>query len=266
MPRLHLVELEDLPWLPAPVRDAATGYLQLMIHQSDVFAPAVPLLARAVSRTGASRIVDLCSGGGGPWRRLAGALRDAGAARPVLLTDRYPNPGAAAAVRGGDPATPVALHPEPIDATQVPSSLEGFRTIFSAFHHFRPADARTVLADAVADGAPIAIFEGTKRNPTCFLFMLLTPLLVVLGMPAVRPFRVTNLLFTYLLPLVPLVVLWDGIVSTLRTYHVEELRALVATVPGHDRYDWEIGEASGRGPIPMQYLVGTPRAVQLSPS
>lgn len=266
MPRLHLVELEDLPWFPAPVRDAATGYLQMMIHQSDAFGPAVPLLSDAISRTGAGRIVDLCSGGGGPWRRLSAALRDAGVSRPVLLTDRYPNVGAVHAVNGGDTAVPVALHPAPVDATQVPSSLDGFRTMFSAFHHFRPHDARAVLADAVADGAPIAIFERTKRNLTCFLLMLVTPLFVLLGMPAVRPFRVTNLLFTYLIPLVPIVVIWDGIVSTLRTYSVEELRALVASVPGQEQFDWSIGEAAGRGPLPMLYLVGTPRAVQTSPS
>jgi hypothetical protein len=262
MPRLHLVELEDLPWLPAPVRDAATGYLQLMIHQSDAFAPAVPLLADAVSRSGAVRIVDLCSGGGGPWRRMSAALRDAGVSRPLLLTDRYPNPGAVHAVTGGSASLSVAMHPASVDATQVPASLEGFRTMFSAFHHFRPHDARAVLADAVADGTSIAIFERTKRNLTCFLLMMVTPLFVLLGMPAVRPFRLTNLLFTYLLPLVPLVVLWDGIVSTLRTYDVEELRALVATVPGQERFDWSIGEAAGRGPLPMLYLVGLPRAMQ----
>lgn len=262
MPRRHLVELEDLPWLPAPVRDAATGYLQMMIHQSDAFAPAVPLLADALTRTGARRVVDLCSGGGGPWRRLSAALRESGAPRPVVLTDRYPNAGAARAVTGGDPSFDVTLHPAPVDATDVPSSLEGFRTMFSAFHHFRPHHARAVLADAVADGVPIAIFERTKRNVTCFLLMLLTPLFVLLGMPAVRPFRLTNLLFTYLIPLVPVVVLWDGIVSTLRTYSVEELRALVAEVPGRERYDWSIGEAAGRGPLPMLYLVGTPRGAQ----
>lgn len=262
MPRLHLVELEDLPWLPASVRDAATGYLQMMIHHGDAFAPAVPLLADAVRRSGATRFVDLCSGGGGPWRRLVAALRDAGAERPVLLSDRYPNPGAVQAVTQGHASIDVALHPAPVDATRVPASLDGFRTMFSAFHHFRPHDARAVLADAVARGVPIAIFERTKRNLSCFLLMLMTPLFVVLGMPAVRPFRLTNLFFTYLVPLVPIVVLWDGIVSTLRTYSVPELRALVASVPGQERFDWSVGEATGRGPLPMLYLVGVPRVMQ----
>lgn len=262
MPRLHLVELEDLPWLPAPVRDALTGYLQLMIHQGDAFSPAVPLLAEAMIRTGAPRIVDLCSGGGGPWKRLAPALRAAGVTRPILLTDRYPNPGAEAAVQDGSADGSVTLHPTSVDAMQVPPELTGFRTMFTAFHHFRPREARAVLADAVSQNAPIAIFERTKRNLTCFLLMLLTPLFVLLIMPAVRPFRLSNLVFTYLIPLVPLVVLWDGLVSTLRTYSADELRALVADTPGHDRFDWSAGEVAGGGPLPMLYLVGTPRAMQ----
>jgi hypothetical protein len=41
---------------------------------------------------------------------------------------------------------------EPVDATQVPGQLPGFRTMFQAFHHLRPEQARAMLADAVAKG------------------------------------------------------------------------------------------------------------------
>jgi hypothetical protein len=90
--------------------------------------------------------------------------------------------------------------------------------------------------------------------------MFLTPIMTVLMMPRVRPFRWTNLLFTYFVPLVPLMVLWDGVVSCLRTYDVRELRALVESVSGGERYDWEIGELAGKAPIPVTYLIGVPRA------
>jgi hypothetical protein len=137
--------------------------------------------------------------------------------------------------------------------------------MFSAFHHFAPEQARAVLSDAVAGDHPIAIFEATKRNAACLAFMLLTPVLVLLLMPRVRPVRLTNLLFTYLPPIVPLFVLWDGLVSCLRTYDVGDLRALVASVPGADRFDWDIGERPGAGPIPMTYLIGTPRRAGAAP-
>lgn len=260
MPRLQLVELEDLPWFPSPVRDAATGYLQLVIDVSDPYAPAAPELVAAIRRSGATRLVDLCSGGGGPWRRLKGELEAAGLDLPVVLTDKFPNPGAAEAVRANGAAGAITLHAQPVDATQVPPALGDFRTMFSAFHHFPPHSARAVLDDVVRNGVPIAIFEATKRNPTCFLFMFLAPVMTLLLMPRVRPFRWTNLLFTYVIPLVPLMVLWDGLVSCLRTYDVGELRALADSVPGSERFEWDIGELAGKNPIPVTYLLGIPRS------
>lgn len=259
MARLQLVELEDLPWIPAPIRDAVTGYLQATIDLSDPYAPIVPKLAAAVQRSGATRIVDLCSGGGGPWKRLRGALEGAEVAVPLLLTDRYPNLGAVGAVLAGKGSAPVAMHDMPVDATRVPAALGGFRTIFTAFHHFAPDGARAILRDAVARREPIGVFEATKRNAACIAFTLLTPLVTLMMMPRVRPFRWTNLLFTYLIPVVPLMVVWDGVVSCLRTYDVEELRVLAREADPDGHFDWEIGESFQRGPIPVTYLIGTPR-------
>jgi hypothetical protein len=92
--RRHLVELEDLSWWPRVFRDAATDYLVAAIRHAKVYNGLVPRLAAAVKRSGADRIVDLCSGGGGPWPDLLPALRVAGVDVPVCLTDKYPNAAA----------------------------------------------------------------------------------------------------------------------------------------------------------------------------
>jgi hypothetical protein len=95
--------------------------------------------------------------------------------------------------------------------------------MFSAFHHFRIEEARAVLADAVRKRQGIAVFEGTHRSARAMLLMLLVPLMVLLITPFIRPFRWSRLFWTYLIPVVPLVSLFDGLVSCLRTYSVEEL-------------------------------------------
>ena len=133
--------------------------------------------------------------------------------------------------------------------------------MFTAFHHFAPEAAREVLRDAVSQGTPIAVFEATKRNAICVLFTLLTPIITLLVMPRVRPFRWTNLLFTYLIPVVPLMVVWDGVVSCLRTYDVDELRALAQSADPDGRFAWDIREVSHRGPIPITMLTGMPALV-----
>ena len=116
---------------------------------------------------------------------------------------------------------------------------------------------RTILRDAADRGVGFAAFEATRRNAPAILVTLLSPLAVLLATPLIRPFRLSRLLLTYLVPLIPLVVLWDGIVSCLRTYTPAELRALA---PALDDYQWTAGEV-GKGPVPVTYLIGVPTSL-----
>ena len=87
--------------------------------------------------------------------------------------------------------------------------------------------------------------------------MLLMPLFDWILTPTMRPFRWSRLLLTYLLPLIPLVVLWDGIVSCFRTRTPEELLALTRSFP---QYAWQAGYAGDRGTwLPSVYLIGRPK-------
>jgi hypothetical protein len=241
--RLHLVELHDLPACPPSLRDALTDFLAFALNLSRAYDPAAALLRRAIARTGARRVVDLCSGAGGPWSRLAPRV-----GVPVLLTDLYPHTSGAA----GFP-----FHPEPIDARAVPAGLDGFRTLFTSFHHFRPAEARAILADAVTKGQGIAVFEAARRAPREVGVVAFTWLGALISAPFIRPFRWSRLLWTYLPPALPLMGTFDGIVSCLRAYTPAELADLVR---GLDRYEWEIGEMRGGwSPLRGTYLIGVPK-------
>jgi hypothetical protein len=213
-------------------------------------------------------VVDLCSGGGGPWEGLARALeREYGLAVRVRLTDRYPNAGAVAAARrqreDGGVGARVEYVAEAVEAERVPEALAGFRTIFSSFHHLGPAEARAVLWSAMAAHQGIGVFELARRGLKTVLVLCAAPLLVLLLTPGIRPFRWARLFWTYVVPVVPAVIWWDGVVSCLRAYAPEELAAMVeglgqeAEDAGVGRYRWRVGEAR-RGMLPVTYLVGWP--------
>lgn len=257
MKRLHLIEIEDQPWCPRVIRDYATDYLQFATVATKAYASVMPLLADALKRTDSRRILDLCSGGTGPWLDLLPMLRAAGVDASIRLTDKYPNREAfERASRESHGA--ITRHFEPVDARTVPAELAGFRTMFSAFHHFRPEQAQVILADAFNQRQGIAVFEAGQRNPKMLLSMLLVPLAVLLMTPFIRPFRWSRLLWTYLIPAVPLINLFDGFVSCLRMYSVEELGSLTAGLTS-DGYTWTAGTVSGqRVPMPVTYLIGVP--------
>jgi hypothetical protein len=258
MARLQLVELEDLPWFPRILRDGGTAFLALAERLSGHGRMLVGPLERALDATGESRLVDLCSAGGGPAAVIADELAKRGREVNVTLTDLYPNlPAFERAVQEG--AGRVSMRTEPVDATSVPEGLEGVRTIFNAFHHLPPEQARKVLADAVRQRRAIGIFEVVSREAPTLLALLGVPINVLLTLPLWRPFRWAWIPLTYVMPIMPLFVLWDGLVSWLRIYSEPELRALVAGIEAED-WVWEIGRIRlGKAPMHGTYLVGYPK-------
>jgi hypothetical protein len=259
MQRAQLFEFHDLEWFPVAVRDVLTDFMSWFATSFRVFRPIVPILRDAVRCAGADRIVDLCSGSGGPSLAICRELsKTAGDALPITLTDKFPN---LEGFRRAAAASKSALTylERPVDATAVPDELHGFRTLYTSFHHFAPPAARAILRDAVRKREGIGIFEYTERNFWIWgLPLLLTPLFAMLMMPFVRPFKASHLLWTYLLPVVPLVSAWDGVVSCLRTYSPSELLALAAESDG-GKYEWRSGRVRAFGACRVTYLVGWPR-------
>lgn len=256
MRRIDIPEIHEQPWLPSLLRDEITDALQSLFGFLRAYQPIAARLGSAASAAGARRFVDLCSGGGGPWlwlQREARTLQNG--PLPVCLTDRFPNLQAferAKALSHGA----IDYARESIDARNLPASLSGFRTIFSSFHHFTPMQASAILEDAVANRQGIGIFEMARRRPRTILFTFLVPLGFLLTAPFARPFRLSRIVFTYLIPITPMVLWIDGALSCLRAYVPSELSSLSSriTAPG---YVWEVGETSD-GIMCITYLLGYP--------
>lgn len=151
MKRRHWIEISDEPWCPRGIRRGVTDFCRFVTEHSGLFNAVAPLLADALRKTGATRILDMGSGAGGPWLKLLPALRKQGVDAPVCLTDHDPNSEALEWARKRSGGA-LSYSPEPVDATKVPAEMTGFRTMFQAFHHLRPEQARTTLADAAAKG------------------------------------------------------------------------------------------------------------------
>jgi hypothetical protein len=266
MRRVQFIELHEQPWFPSSLRADVTDALQFGFNLLRAYEPIAPLLQSVIDSTGnganaTQSIVDMCSGGGGPWLDLAQQLRcrDSGGDSPGLqiwLTDKYPNLEAFERISASSDRH-IHYYPESVDAINVPRTLKGLRTMFTSFHHFSPEDARAILQNAVDAGEGVGIFEITKRTPSTIALMLAGVLLMFVHTPRIRPFRWSRLLWTYLIPIIPLVLIFDGVVSCLRTYRPQELREIVEKLTT-SRYKWQIGELAGKR-APVTYLIGYPK-------
>ncbi len=260
MARIHLFEFTDQSWYPEIFRRIQTDYLRFVASLGSGHSNLVPLIARALRYAGTNEIVDLCSGGGGPWLHLQRQLGQAGCPVHVRLTDQYPH---SELVRRWAGATgPIEYLAEPVDALRVPAHLKGMRTLFEGFHHFKPDQARAILCDAAEHGAAIGVFEASLKPPLGLLLLLLAPVTTLLSYlcltPFIKPRMLARFFWTYLVPLVPLATCWDGVVSLLRVYSPPELQALTASIPCA-RYEWECGLAPTGTPVfVFTYLIGYP--------
>ncbi len=261
MKRIHLFEFTDLPWYPQVFRHIQTDYLQFVATLGTGHKYLIPLFEKAMQHAKTKEIVDLCSGGTGPWIHLKEEFEKAGLCVDVCLTDKYPDPQSiqkwSATSRQG-----IEYLEEPVDAMSVPAHLKGMRTMFEGFHHFKPEQAKAILQDAVEKRVAIGIFEASLKPPFEIILLLLAPLTTLASYffmtPFIKPPTLSRFFWTYLVPIVPLATCWDGVVSLLRGYSPQELEKLTRSFPS-ENYVWEIGQASTGTPIfTFTYLVGYP--------
>jgi hypothetical protein len=255
MPRFHALEWEDLQWFPKSWRDYGTDYLQFIANKFKIYKPILPIIEKGLDASSENKWLDCASGGGGGLLHLVEELKQTRPDLKVMLSDFYPNQKAFEKTKALDPAV-FDYVSKSVDACNLPDELnKRFRTMFGSFHHFRPTDAKRILQNAVDHGAPIAIFEPVGRNFASWFSMLFVPLNVLILTPFIRPIRWSVLPFIYILPLIPLYILWDGIASILRTYSEKELKEMVRSLDKSETYEWEIGKIQ-QGPSPIYYLLG----------
>ena len=252
MKRFQLFEIADQNWCPSFIRRSVATFLAAVASRTNIYLPTLGVVKRALGQARTRTIVVLCAGSGGGIIDVAKALSPD---TKIVLTDIVPDTSFV-----GNSLTMV-YDPRSIDARSVPADLKGARLIYGSFHHFSPSDAKAILDAAVRNAEPIAIFEATERSFRGMATCLLIPILVLLVMPLMRPVRILSLLLTYLIPILPLIMLWDGLVSSLRSYTQAEMQEFVENLNSHK---WEIGVLAGPHRERISYLLGIPRQQQSS--
>ena len=283
LPRLHLFEIADQPWCP----DKAIEYAQLCLtHCWNLRLPPIAKASSAevacevlednFPDLSSFTFVDLGSGAGGPsatFERLLNARLRAQHLPPAqfLLTDLNPHLREWAALTQQQENS--AYISEPVDASRcgrlIPQNRKECRMFNVAFHHFDDPLAVPMLrraiesADAfmyVIDPIPmssnrvstiltkiISIFELTARDLSS---MLILPGLILIACQytLLRFWRSPlHLLFTFVVPLAPLLMVFDGFVSIMRCRTSAELRDLVRRTDAPGLENWEF--RSGKSPV-----------------
>ncbi|MCO5165430.1 MAG: class I SAM-dependent methyltransferase [Planctomycetes bacterium] len=237
--RVHAFEFNERPECPRFLREAIVEALGTGLRWGRIYDGVGPVFAEFCARAGCDEVLDLCSGSGEPVSILLGALARAGVAAPrFVLSDLLPNVPAMEQVAARHPGR-IEVVARPVDATAVPAEVDRpARTVISAFHHLPPDLARGLLADCVARRRAVFLLEALSGDLRGLLAILPAMTAAALATPLLtRRDRLKKALATWAVPVVPALGLWDAVVSDLRTYRADELRAMVAPLGGG--YAWE---------------------------
>lgn len=265
MKRVQLFEFEDQAWFPSIWRSTMTKIivvLHKLLKTEDVIAD---LLKKARESSSFNSVVDLGSGAGGAMPMAIAKFNNSNEDQLSLkMTDLHPNQAYVDIVnKKNDPM--ISYESDSIDATHLENAPDGLKTMVNSFHHMPPNVAKKILGSAQNNRQPILIYEmGENMVPLPIWFLLLPislPLMVIsalLFVPFVKPLKFTDLLFSWLIPVVPLFYAWDGQASGPRTYTFKDIDGLLPAES--DQYTWTVEHALKANNKKLgYYILGLPK-------
>lgn len=248
-------EFCDQPWLRGFWREAYLDGLGFLLRAGGVYSRMHEPFARWAAAAGGNSVLELGSGGALQTATLVAAAERHGVGLPrILLSDLHPDVAAFRRVKATHPGR-VDYLDRPVDMSTPGKLPARLLLVCGAFHHLSPDAARAALANAVRNADGIFIQEVFARHPLSVLLCVFNLLPLMLA-----PFfsgRLTpgKLLVSTLLPLVPLMIMFDGAMSVLRTYSGEEILAMIPPELRRE-WSWESGHCRYLGLLKAPFVFG----------
>jgi hypothetical protein len=241
MRRRHLIELHEQRWVPQFLRESFVESLSTVLKMTGVYQGVPEPYAQWLKKSGGREVLDLASGAGGPTATLLLDLQRLGVETPKFyLSDLFPAKDKFKQISLAHPGQ-IAFIDEPVDALRVRTPHgQDLRQIISAFHHFKFGEARNILEDAALHSSGICILEPFQRNALHLFLALITIFPALLAPFFAQRGRWRLFLTSIVIPVIPLMLVFDAFISVLRTYTKEEMMKMIDALPAKN-FRWDVG-------------------------
>ena len=225
MKRKHVPQISNATWFPPMLRRCMHEFMTWFVGKVNAAAPFLPVIEEGLQH--ADKIVAIKAEVGAGFETVD-PLIDANIERISV----------------------------PMKAFQ--AEADGLYLLINSFHQLNPQEALALLKEVSEKRQPIAVLEGNNDSLWQVVGMtVFVPLSVLLTAPFVKPFRLQRIIFTYLIPILPLVTLIDGFLALFKLYAPQDLDELIQPIKSDD-YVWRSGKMdNGRGGK-IIYLLGYP--------
>ena len=105
------------------------------------------------------------------------------------------------------------------------------KMFINSFHHFDKEQVSKILSSHAKAEADVLILEYCRKTFLNFVSIFLGPIIGILLFPFIvkKEDFLLSFLFVFIIPIIPAMLLWDGIVSSLRTYGPNDIREILTS-------------------------------------
>lgn len=228
MKRHHVPQFTNQTWFPQYLKNCIFEFMTWFVGKTRAAHPFLPVIKRGLEKTSNSTIINIDSQLGAGFETVQPLLDKNVVVKNILLKD--------------------------FEAKEI-----GLYLSVNAFHQLKVHEAKDLLTQIAESRNPVAIVEGNNDSLWQVVGMtVFVPLTILLTAPFVKPFRFGRLIFTYLIPILPIITLIDGFLALFKLYAPVDLDELTDSIAVNN-YKWESGKMdNGRGGKIM-YLLGYPQ-------
>lgn len=233
---MHLFEFEDHRNTPTLFRKMLLEILELC---NSTFRPYYKRVCGRIIEDakiiGFSRVIELGAG----TAPLSRALAESGEAHglSVVPCDLMPDVQLYSQLAQEFPGQ---VHPilEPVDITKEVDWGDTTAVVLcAALHHVPAGDRPRILRALTRSSKRVMIFEPVRNNPVSIL-LATTSLVPAMLLPLFflsKPGFFSRALWCWLVPIVPLMFVWDGVVGCLRQWSTKRWASELKNILGSDR-------------------------------
>jgi hypothetical protein len=227
MKRKQVFQFSNQNWYPAFLKRDMYEFMTWFVGKVHAAKPFVPVISEGLQHAPAHRIINIDSQIGAGFETVKDLISE----QPEFFN---------------------------LPIQNFNTSNSGLYLFVNSFHQLKPEMARNYLSEIAKSRNAVVVVEGNNDSLWQVVGMtVFVPLAVILSAPLVKPFRVTRLIFTYLIPVLPIVTMLDGFLALFKLYNPNDLNELVSEIP-EKNYTWKSAKAdNGRGGKIM-YLIGWP--------
>jgi hypothetical protein len=226
--RYHAFEFNDQSWYPQVLRNGFNDVVEFVHRFMTPYQRASTIIAPWAHKIGTQEIVDFASASAHHLKNIIKTGHQSHLNLPQFIaSDLYPAVNYWHQVQSTTDDKSFQYINTPIDMLAPPSGLPRTWSIFTAFHHLSPDQARQFLKTFTENADGLCIGEYLQRDLySFFMIFAAIPTWFIAPFMADRP-SVGKFVLTFIIPIIPLQNLWDGLVSVLRTYTVDEIRTML---------------------------------------